>query len=603
MILSYNAVVGDPSRAKSLPRDKRLFRATDCPFLDQYRIIWPSPRHSPVPPVLDLFPGHRDHSGMTDVLLGCTTRQTPGRTAIVALAVAAVAIALGAACLIPDACGSFHDDGIYVVTAKALAEGRGYRLIHLPGAPLQTKYPVLYPAMLALVWKAWPSFPENLVAMHALTLLTAGAAVGLSYAYLVRYGYFVSSVAASACLLCATSPTIIYFADRLLSEMPFALLFVLALWEYDGLLESPKTSRPRQFVSGFALAAPLLCRSVGVSLIPAFLWIGWRHRRPLRWAYLGLLVIVLPWIYWTIANHGEAKRNPILGYYTDYLGWWTEIAPWNAGQFILVNALTLAISVPSVIFGVDALRWKGAVPGVLIALVLGIVALAPMARMPRTSRCLPMCLLSYLALILVWPWPPLRFLVPIAPILAALLLESVATFLRRFLPARPARLTFSALVVLAIVGNLLSLTRIHDLSHRSDYPFPSAHAEPASWSSYERVFAWIRSHTKPDDVIASGLDPTIYLYTGRTAFRPFVGRPLALFYGQGTNGIGTLEDLDRSLGAFTPRYLVQTPLVGYSEEKPFDRLIEELMGREPGRLERVYTGEDTRFVIYQVHIK
>ena len=30
------------------------------------------------------------------------------------------------------AVGIYHDDGIYLVTAKALAEGKGYRIISLP---------------------------------------------------------------------------------------------------------------------------------------------------------------------------------------------------------------------------------------------------------------------------------------------------------------------------------------------------------------------------------------------------------------------------------------------------------------------------------------
>lgn len=524
---------------------------------------------------------------------------SPGRTTIVAVVLAAVTIALGAACLIPNACGSFHDDGIYAVTAKALAEGRGYRLIHLPGSPVQTKYPILYPAMLAVVWKAWPSFPANLAALHALTLLTAGAAVGLTYAYLVRFRYVAGSIAAPACLLCATSTTFLYFADRLLSEMPFALLLVLALWTFDGLLQSPQASRTRQFVSGLALAAPLLCRSVGVCLIPAFLWIGWRHRRPLRWAYLGMVVIVLPWVFWTVVNHGEAKRNPILGYYTDYLGWWTEIAPWNAGKFILLNARSMATSVSFIIFGVDPWAWRGGVKICLVALVL--LSIIASARMLRTSMCLPVCLISYLALVLVWPWPPQRFLVPIAPILAALLLDSVATILRRFLPARPARLAFSALVVLAIVGHLLSMARLRDHSQRYGYPSMSSPDNPVSWTSCEHMFTWIRGHTRPDDIIASALDPMIYLYTGRTAFRPFVARPLALFYDIGTSGIGTIEDMDRTLRVFRPRYLVQSPLDGFAEENPFNRQIEELSEREPGRFEKVYTGEDTRFVIYKIH--
>jgi hypothetical protein len=44
------------------------------------------------------------------------------------------------------AVGINHDDGIYLVTAKALAEWEGYRIISLPTNPPQTKYPILFPA-------------------------------------------------------------------------------------------------------------------------------------------------------------------------------------------------------------------------------------------------------------------------------------------------------------------------------------------------------------------------------------------------------------------------------------------------------------------------
>jgi len=40
--------------------------------------------------------------------------------------------------------GLFHDDAIYAVAGKALASGDGYRIVSLPGAPAQTKYPFLY---------------------------------------------------------------------------------------------------------------------------------------------------------------------------------------------------------------------------------------------------------------------------------------------------------------------------------------------------------------------------------------------------------------------------------------------------------------------------
>ena len=46
----------------------------------------------------------------------------------------------------PVSLGFFGDDATYVSTALALAEGRGYRLLSIPGEPLQTQYPPLYPA-------------------------------------------------------------------------------------------------------------------------------------------------------------------------------------------------------------------------------------------------------------------------------------------------------------------------------------------------------------------------------------------------------------------------------------------------------------------------
>lgn len=66
---------------------------------------------------------------------------------------------IGSLHMVAGVCGVHHDDAIYVSTAKGPAQGQGYRLINFPGSPKQTKYPILYPAMLAIVWKLWPSFP------------------------------------------------------------------------------------------------------------------------------------------------------------------------------------------------------------------------------------------------------------------------------------------------------------------------------------------------------------------------------------------------------------------------------------------------------------
>ena len=94
-------------------------------------------------------------------------------TALIGLA-ALAALAAGLVALSPAPVGVFWDDGVYVITAKALASGLGYRYIHLPGAPAATHYPPLWPAVLSIVWRLAPSFPDNVRIMKLLNPLFLG---------------------------------------------------------------------------------------------------------------------------------------------------------------------------------------------------------------------------------------------------------------------------------------------------------------------------------------------------------------------------------------------------------------------------------------------
>ena len=143
-----------------------------------------------------------------------------------ALSLVLLTLSLGYVLMVPGICGVYHDDAIYVIIAKALAQGDGYRLINLPQAPFQTKYPIVFPALLAVIWKLWPTFPGNVAAMQWLTLSSAGVFVGLTYLYLVTWGYATRPVALLAGALTATSPVFLYYGTLTLSEMPFSCLMV-----------------------------------------------------------------------------------------------------------------------------------------------------------------------------------------------------------------------------------------------------------------------------------------------------------------------------------------------------------------------------------------
>ena len=79
--------------------------------------------------------------------------------------------------------GLSEDDSIYLSSARALADGHGYVLESVPGAPPATKYPVLYSWLLSWVWRWQPTFPANLK-------LALGLNVVFGFAYIFAAFFF-----------------------------------------------------------------------------------------------------------------------------------------------------------------------------------------------------------------------------------------------------------------------------------------------------------------------------------------------------------------------------------------------------------------------------
>ncbi len=525
------------------------------------------------------------------------------RDAGVAIALVTVVLVAGAYRMVGGVCGVYHDDAIYVSTAKALAEGDGYRLINLPGAPVQTKYPILYPALLAGIWRLWPRFPENLLAMQGFSLLTGAAVIGFGYLYLVRFGYFSRRIAAASGLLCATAPLTLYLGTQTLSEMPFALLVLLALWGVECGVRRPRCSRRYQLFLGVVLGLPFLCRIIGVVLIPVGILILYRAQRRIPWIVCVVVaVITLPWVLWSLAGSGVGPGDSMDGYYTDYLGWWASAGLPFLGRVFLSNLLVMVSASASLgLEGLNGALLRCAIPVWFgLSLVLGAILWVSMFSQFRRGRVLPWFLIAYALPILICPWPPYRFLVPVLPFLIPYLFLGLSAMLRRLIPWRGYGVLASVGLGVALTGNLGLLYGHASVSHRAGYPYMGSPGDLGSWSSYEEVFDWLRTHAHPDDVVASGLDSMIYLYTGLRAFRPFTPCAAALFYGENLPPLGTIDDLARTLRFHKARYLVHLPLPGFSEEQPFIELLDGFQAKYPGWLTRAYQSEDRRFVIFEL---
>src|ERR1017187_4396218 len=149
------------------------------------------------------------------------------------------AIALALALLIPSGffawryrsmpqLASYHDDSVYWLSAQSLAQGHGYRIVHLPERPAQTKYPPLYPALLSMVWRFAGPFPGNLSVVTALQWGFVPVCLLLAWLYFRRCG-FPMLPAYGMTLAMAAGPMTIVFAVSSMTELPFTPVPLAAL--------------------------------------------------------------------------------------------------------------------------------------------------------------------------------------------------------------------------------------------------------------------------------------------------------------------------------------------------------------------------------------
>mgnify|MGYP001312222834 CR=1 FL=1 len=200
-------------------------------------------------------------------------------------------------------------------------------------------------------------------------------------------------------------------------------------------------------------------------------------------------------------------------------------------------------------------------------------------------------MLVYCAIHAAWVWPPLRFAVPVIPLL--LWLAFIGAAKQRVLGCVVARMLFAA------GGFQLWMTVVQ--AREKGMVSPLAGTE--NWNDTARLLNWISLETPQDATLTGNLDPMYYLFTGRKAVRAFTANPFLLYYNPGNksdNPLGTIDDLRKRLIATKADYLIMTPSGGFGEIPYLDRLVSDLSSVCQGSLAQVTTGRDPRYVIYKI---
>jgi hypothetical protein len=453
-----------------------------------------------------------------------------------------------AALLSPPLVGLYHDDGIYIGSALSLARGDGYRIPHLPGSPLQAKYPPFYSlVLLPIAWIVGDN-PTAIGLYRWPSVLTTLGALALLPGLFRRWGLS-ERVAFGAAVLCGLSPLLFQHALFALSE-PVFLLLTIATFR---LLPLEATSPTREIPAALCAAAAVLCRSVGIALIPALALRAWR-RRGQRGAWIPFAGSAMAAVLWSAASAWmraieESRRLGSL--YDYYLGYGRFVSGRlsDLATVVSTNAYEVCRSLGDMFLG---WRWVELETGfwAIPALIVGAFAVLAWRELLRRDAAAGVYVITSVALILIWPYPSPRLLIPLTPFIVGSTFMAVEQKLRT--SPNIHRVSY-ALVLIAIVSCLtVNVIRFPSPSKLQIGP---VEIDPGP---FNQAAAWLKTHSEPDDVVVSDHDPWVFLATGRRALPPGHSDPL-WEYGQPVESV-TWSAAWTEIRRYKARWLMLTDL-------------------------------------------
>ncbi len=415
--------------------------------------------------------------------------------------------------------GIYHDDAIYFVTAKSLAAGEGYRIESFPGRPWQTKYPPLFPLLLSAVWRAAPSFPENLRLAALVCWLMLPLLVAASWLWFGALGLGARRRAV-LCAWLALNPVVAGFSLMVMSELLFAALLAATVW----MLERAGRQRDSALwaaASGALAGAAYLARSAALPLLataPAcFVW-----RRQWRKAaafFCGMTPAILAWELWKL-GHLMPGNDTVTLYYTSYLGYYlANVSLSNLWLVLQVNCSELVTGLGDVLMFFDAHNFAS----LTLARITLAAAVAGVVRLVRRTGALqfPVFAAAYIPILLLWHYPPnARFVMPLAPLLLAGFSEEIGRLWRLIRPAWSRQWTRKRAGAAAMTMAAASICGV--AAHRTVWGLTvflprvfSVHQEALEQS--QPAYRWIAGRLPAEASLLAYDDPVVYLYTGRQA--------------------------------------------------------------------------------------
>lgn len=437
-----------------------------------------------------------------------------------------------------DIAGLYKDDAYYMVLAQSLARGDGYALTSSATTPILPGFPPGFALLLAPIFAAAPSYPDNLVWLKALSIAAMIGTGLLTFRYFHGYRDIGRGQAAAIALLTTLAPGFVFLAtSTVMSECVFTFALMGSAIAIERAAD-PSHSRRAIVLAALVTTAVWLIRGAGIALVGGgVLFLAWK--RGWRAAAGFLVVCAISYAPWAVYS---ATHSPTAGERAAHGG---DVvrgrgSPLAGG----VGALSRRVAANAVnVFGRDIgamifpAGYRGADESGLETFVLtGAAALRPgsmgigpplvaassvvafvvilggfaMAKR-RIGVAESFCVLTIMMLVVVTSEAVYRYMLPMAPFVIAYFLigvESAAARLRA--GAGPAAFRIAAACLLFFL-----------LVEHGRYVWLKTQGPSPPWIRDGRevrlVTDYVNAHVPVDATIVSTNPGLVYLLTGRRA--------------------------------------------------------------------------------------
>jgi hypothetical protein len=411
------------------------------------------------------------------------------------------------------------DNAGYLILGDALRNGDGYRDLYAPGTPFHAKYPPVLPLLLAALGSVQISKFAMLICTSLIVLVTAHLGrriVGDGPALLTA-------------LFLAVNPTLLEYGHYILSEAPFILLVVLALWT----TESKHQWAP--VLAMLAASGAFATRTAGLTILLA-LPISWLFHNDFRRAVIGGITALVALLGWGLYQNRVAPGQP--SYLEELVlrdPYSPETGSVSIGELVARAANNLWDYVSRVVpQTVTGLEDSGTGLTIFFGFALcGLALRGWAARARRSMGPLEVFVLLYGGLIAIWPevWTDRRFFLPLLPMIFLLSVWCLGQIDVRF-----RRWVFALTAVFVLLPCIVWITERAPSRIECTVAFMAgAPCDPPAYASLYEAARWARDNTAPGAVIANRKPRLFFWYSQRKGD----------VYPYSTNTDVVLEALDR----------------------------------------------------------